>query len=146
MPLIHRTAIVPYSPEEMYVLVDDVDKYSEFIPWCVASSTQNRSEDEVHGRLEFAKGGVQKAFTTCNRLQHGKMIEIRLLNGPFKQLEGFWRFEPLPKRGCKIIFDLEFEFSSRLLAMVFGPIFTQISQTLVDAFVKRAREVYKVSQ
>jgi len=90
----------------------------------------------------LSKGGVEKAFTTCNRNQKNKMIQMRLVEGPFKQLEGFWRFDGLGDDGCKVSLDLEFEFASRMLGMVIGPVFSQIANSLVDSFQKRAVDVY----
>jgi ribosome-associated toxin RatA of RatAB toxin-antitoxin module len=92
----------------------------------------------------LAGGGFQKSFTTCNRLQKDKMIEIRLLDGPFRQLEGFWRFDAEGEH-CQITLDLEFEFSSKLLALAFGPVFNQVANSLMDAFCKRAQHVYVAS-
>ncbi|WP_455234736.1 type II toxin-antitoxin system RatA family toxin [Thiogranum longum] len=142
MPAIRKSALVPYSPAEMFALVDDVDAYPQFLPWCGHAKVLSRSEDEVRASVAITKGGVEKVFTTCNRLQHNKMIEIRLVEGPFKHLEGFWRFDPLGEHGCKVSLDLEFEFASRMLGMVVGPVFSQVANSLVDSFQKRAVEVY----
>lgn len=142
MPVISRTALVPYSAAEMYVLVDDIDSYPLFLPWCKSSKVLSRDDDEVRARIEMAKSGIHKSFTTRNRLQKNKMIEMRLVEGPFRQLEGFWRFETLGEKGCKILLDLEFEFSNKILKLTVGPIFDQIANTLVDAFCKRAIDVY----
>lgn len=142
MPDINKSKLVPYTQEQMYELVNDIDSYSEFIPWCVSSQVVSSSPDEVKGTLAFARGGLHKEFTTLNRLQPHKMIEIRFVNGPFKRLEGFWRFEPKESGQCLVSLDLEFEFSSRLVKLVFGPIFNQVANTLVDAFCKRADSVY----
>jgi ribosome-associated toxin RatA of RatAB toxin-antitoxin module len=125
----------------MYQLVNDIATYPAFLPWCKASEIVSQNEDEIHAKLTLAGGGFQKSFTTCNYLQLNKMIEIRLLDGPFRQLEGFWRFESMDS-GCRVVLDLEFEFSSKLIGMAFGPIFNQVATTLVDAFCKRAKEVY----
>lgn len=142
MPTIKKAVPVPYTQEQMYELVDDVEHYSEFVPWCSKSKVLDRSEDEVHGKLTFTKGAVEKSFSTINRLQPYKMIELRLLDGPFKQLEGFWCFSALDDSGCEVVLDLEYEFSNMLLAMVFGPIFHQVTTTLVDVFTERAKTVY----
>ena len=142
MAIVEKSIEVPYSATKMYALVDSIEDYPEFVPACSKSEIISRTEHEVRATLHFSGGGFQKSFSTCNRLQPSKMIEIRLLNGPFKQLEGFWRFEALPDDGCKVTLDLEFEFSSKLLALAFGPIFHQVVNTLVDAFDKRARDVY----
>ncbi|MBD3618423.1 MAG: type II toxin-antitoxin system RatA family toxin [Chromatiales bacterium] len=143
MPTISRSALVPYSPQDMYALVDDIPAYPQFLPWCRRAEEAHRDEDEVQATIELAKGSLNKAFTTRNRLQHGKMIEMRLVEGPFKHLEGFWRFDALEGgEACKVSLDLDFEFSNRLVGMAIGPIFNQVANTLVDAFVSRAREVY----
>lgn len=126
----------------MYALVDDIDSYPKFLPWCSGARVLSRNEDEVRAIIELARGGMQKSFTTCNRVQKNKMIEIRLVEGPFRHLEGFWRFSPLSEHTCKVSLDMDFEFSNRLVGVLFGPVFNQITNTLVDAFCKRAREVY----
>ncbi len=143
MPSISKSALVPFSAEEMFNLVNDVAAYPQFLPWCGGSEVLSASEDEVRASVEIAHGSLRKAFTTLNRLQYGKMIEMRLVDGPFKQLEGFWRFHALEERACKVSLDLEFEFSNRLVGMALGPVFSQIANTLVDSFSKRAREVYE---
>lgn len=142
MPVISKSALVPYSASEMYDLVNDIAAYPDFLPWCGSSKVISRTDDEVRATVELSRSGIKKSFTTLNRLQKDKMIEIRLIEGPFKHLEGFWRFEKLNDLACKVMFDIEFEFSSRILAMTVGPIFSQISSTMIDAFTKRAGEVY----
>ncbi len=89
MPAIHKALVVPYQPAQMYDLVDDIDRYSEFLPWCASSQVLKRSDEEVSGELVLQHSGMKKKFTTLNRLQKDKMIEIRLIDGPFKHLEGF---------------------------------------------------------
>ena len=134
--------MVPYTAAEMYSLVDDIDTYPLFLPWCKTSRILSRDEDEVRASIEMAKGGIHKSFTTSNRLQRNKMIEMRLVEGPFRHMEGFWRFETLGEKGCKVTLDLEFEFSNKILRMTLGPVFDQIANTLVDAFCERAIDVY----
>lgn len=142
MPVISKSALVPYSAAEMYALVNDIPAYPDFLPWCGASAVLDSNEDEIRARVELARSGIKKSFTTLNRLQKDKMIEMRLVEGPFQHLEGFWRFESLNEMACKVMFDIEFEFSSKILAMTVGPVFSQITSTIVDAFSKRAVEVY----
>lgn len=142
MPAIHRSALVPYQPSEMFSLVDDVESYPKFLPWCKSARVLSRGEDEVRAQLELMRAGFEKSFTTCNRLQQNKMIEMRLVEGPFRHLDGFWRFEPMGGGACKVSLDLDFEFSSRLMGMALGPLFNQIANTLVDSFCKRAVDVY----
>lgn len=139
---ISKSALVPYSASDMYALVDDIESYPRFLPWCTAARVLSRDEDEVRAVLELSRGGMHKTFTTCNRLQRHKMIELRLLEGPFRHLEGFWRFSALSGDSCKVSLDMDFEFSNKLTGLVFGPVFNQIANALVDAFCKRATEVY----
>ncbi len=142
MKTINRNALVPYSAAEMFALVDDIDAYQSFLPWCKSSKVLSRDQDVVRGSIELSKGGIEKGFTTLNRAQKHKMIEMRLEEGPFHHLEGFWRFDALDEQACKISLLLEFEFSSKLLDLTVGPVFNQIANSLVDAFCKRAIEVY----
>lgn len=143
MATVSRSALVPYPPQRMFELVNDVRRYPEFLPWCAATEILEDKPDEMLARLDLAFGGLKKSFTTRNRLQPGKMIEIRLVDGPFHHLEGFWRFNPLGGGdACKIMLDMEFDFSTPLVKFAFGPVFTQIANSLVDAFTKRARELY----
>ena len=133
---------MPYSAEQMYDLVNDFQKYPDFLPWCAASKEISRSENEVEASLDIAHSGIHKSFTTRNRLQPGQLIEMHLVEGPFKYLNGVWRFEKLGDAGSKVGLDLEFEFSSKLLGMTFGPFFSKIASSLVDAFIQRAQKVY----
>ncbi|OIZ99441.1 ubiquinone-binding protein [Rickettsiella grylli] len=141
MPIIKHSLEVPYDVSEMYNLVSQVEKYSEFLPWCTASHVISQDEDSLKAQLTLKGGGFSKSFTTSNRMQKNKLIEISLINGPFKHLEGYWSFEATP-RGSKINLNLEFEFSTSLLALAFSPIFEKVANTLVDAFFKRAKQVY----
>jgi len=142
VPTINKQALVPYSAREMFDLVDDVETYSDFLPWCRSSEVLSRDDELVRASIEIAHGALHKSFTTQNRLQPGKMIEMRLVEGPFRRLEGFWRFDTLGEKACKVRLDLEFEFSTRLISMALNPVFSQISNSLVDAFTKRAEQVY----
>ncbi len=126
----------------MFALVDDIATYPDFLPWCRSSEILARDPDEVRARIDIAYGGLHKSFTTCNRLQQDKMIEMRLVKGPFRRLEGFWRFDALGAEGSKVSLDLEFEFANRLLSMTFGPVFGQIANNMVEAFVRRAEDLY----
>lgn len=143
MTLISRNALVPYTVEEMYKLVDDIESYAEFLPWCRSTEVLSRNSDEVQASIEIARGALHKSFTTLNRMQSNKIIEMRLVKGPFRHLEGFWRFDPLKDHtASKISLDLDFEFESKLVALAVGSVFNQIANTMVDAFCKRAVEVY----
>lgn len=142
MAVIAKSALVNHSAAEMFALVDDVSGYADFLPWCGGSEEISRSEDEVRATVVIAHSGLNKAFTTKNRLHKYKMIEMSLVNGPFKHLHGFWRFESLGDDACKVSLDLEYEFSNKLISMVVGPVFNQIANTLVDSFCQRAEVIY----
>ena len=142
MTTISRNALVPYSPAEMYALVEDIERYPHFLPWCKRACILYSDPDEVRATIELSKHGIEASFTTRNRLQKHKMIEMRLMKGPFHHLQGFWRFEPLSDSSCRVSLDIDFEISNVILRVTLGPIFNQITNSLVDAFVRRAREVY----
>lgn len=142
MPVIKKSALVEFKPREMFDIVDDVDKYPDFLPWCGGSAVLSRNSDQIKASVQISHSGIQKTFTTMNRNQPGKMIEVQLIDGPFKHLHGYWRFEPLGEQGCKVSLDLEYEFSSKILGLAIGPVFSQIANTLVDAFCKRAEVLY----
>lgn len=143
MPLISRQSLVMYSPAEMYALINDINAYPEFLPWCKSSQILSQTDDVIEASVEIAKGSLNKTFATRNLLQKNKMIEMKLLEGPFKHLDGYWRFKPLKDpSACKVTLDLEFEFNSKIMAIAVGPIFSKIANTLVDSFCKRAVTVY----
>ncbi|MGB1110944.1 MAG: type II toxin-antitoxin system RatA family toxin [Gammaproteobacteria bacterium] len=142
MASVKRSALLSYSAEQMFALVADIESYPQFLPWCRSTTVHSRNGDEVHASVELAKGSVHKTFSTVNRMQKDKMIEMRLVDGPFKHLQGFWQFTPLDEKACRVSVDMDFEFSNRLVGMAFGPIFNQAMSSLVDAFVERARVVY----
>ena len=142
MPNITRSALVPYSSEQMYQLVDDITSYKDFLPWCGESLEHKRDDSMVEASVTIAKGSIHKTFSTRNILQENEVIEMQLLDGPFKKLHGFWRFHSLDANACKISLDLDFEFSNRLVGMAIGPIFNQVANTLVDSFVQRAKSKY----
>lgn len=143
MSLIKRSALVNYSPAEMYELVNDVGSYSKFLPWCRSSEVLSESETEMRASVEIAKGVLNKTFTTQNQLTKNSRIEMTLVEGPFSHLRGYWLFEPLKTEGAsKVCLELEFEFDSAMMSIAAKPIFTQIANSLVDAFCKRATEVY----
>jgi ribosome-associated toxin RatA of RatAB toxin-antitoxin module len=141
VPRIQRSAEVPYSAEQMFELVNDVASYPKFLPWCRDARVLASGDGWVRARVAMAKGALQHAFTTRNKLEWGRRIRISLEDGPFKRLEGDWHFEPI-RRGSRVSLDLEFEFAGRMFSAVLGPIFNQIASTLVDSFVRRAHDVY----
>lgn len=142
MPTISRTALVNHTPEQMFTLVDRVEDYPSFLPWCGASQVLSREGEILDASITIAKGAVNKSFSTRNINHEFNLIEMSLLDGPFKHLNGVWRFDDLQGEACKISLELEFEFSNRLVSMAIGPIFNQVANTLVDAFVERANKVY----
>ncbi len=142
MAKVTKTALVPYSAGKMYALVNDVAAYPTFLPWCRASEVLSETDTEMCARIELALSGIHQWFTTCNELVPGERIDIRLSEGPFKRLHGDWQFQALREDACKVVLDLEYEFSGALINAAFGAVFGKIANTLVDAFVKRADEVY----
>ena len=142
MELIDRSALVPYTADEMYALVSDIISYPQFLPWCSGTQILSQQGEELCARIGFSVSGVSQSFTTRNRLQPGKEIAMQLVDGPFSNLEGRWRFDPLGDAGCKISLLLEYDFSSKMVGLVVGPVFNKIANTLVDAFQKRAVEIY----
>lgn len=143
MPSIHRTAIVPHSAAQLYALVADVDAYTEFLPWCQDSRVLERAGDEATALIHIHYGSLNRSFTTRNRMQADRCIEMQLVEGPFRQLHGVWQFLPLEDQACKISFSLDYEFSSRLVALVAGPAFGKIADGLVEAFCRRADVMYR---
>ncbi len=141
MTNVKKSRAVPFSCEQMYNLVNDVERYGEFLPYFTESIVHHRDQDEVQATLSVVAAGMNKSFTTRNRLQANKMIEIRLVDGPFSHLEGFWRFDETTD-GCTISFDLEFDFAGRMFSMLLGPIFEQVTDKMVDAFCDRAKVLY----
>ena len=142
MTTINKSALVHYSPEQMYKLVDDIPAYPEFLPWCGEATVSYRDSSKVEASLFISHRGINKAFSTRNTLSAFDKIEMQLLNGPFKKLQGVWLFEPLSETACKVSLNLDFEFSNKLLSMTLGPVFSKIANTLVDAFIQRANKVY----
>ena len=143
MSHIQRSALVHYSPAEMYQLVNDVADYASFLPWCRSSEVKNESETEMIASVEIAKGVLNKTFTTHNQLHKDHRIELQLVDGPFKKLSGYWQFDQLKtENACKVNLELNFEFDNALMSIAAKPIFTQIANSLVDSFCKRAVEVY----
>ena len=143
MSHIKRSALVHYSAAEMYQLVNNVADYASFLPWCRSSEVKTESESEMLASVEIAKGVLNKTFTTHNRMQPGKRIDLQLVDGPFRKLSGYWQFDPLKtENACKVSLELEFEFDNAMMSIAAKPIFTQIANSLVDSFCKRAVDVY----
>ena len=143
MTAIRRSAIVPHSAQQMYELVADIPSYPEFLPWCGGAHILKREDDEMIASIDIAYHGLHRSFTTRNLLQNGKMMEIRLLDGPFSHLEGFWTFGALDEHASRIALDLEFEVANRLVGFALTPVFTNIANQLVDSFHRRADQLYR---
>lgn len=142
MTIITRSALVPYTQRQMFELVDAIEDYPQFLPWCHKTEIFHRTEKEVEASIDIAWKGIHKSFTTRNHLHPDERMELELVSGPFKHLEGRWAFIALNEKACKVCLDLEIAFSGGVIDKLFQPVFNHIANTLVDAFCKRAVEVY----
>ncbi len=142
MHTLKRNALVPYSARQMFELVNGIEEYPRFLPWCHGSTIISRTDKEVVASLDVNWKGIHKSFTTRNILFPYERVEIALVNGPLHRLDGVWEFNSLDEFACKINLDLEFEFTGHFIDRLFQPVFQHIANTLVDAFCKRAQELY----
>jgi ribosome-associated toxin RatA of RatAB toxin-antitoxin module len=145
MKSVHKSVLIWFSAEEMFNLVTDVDKYSQFLPWCDHAKVITKSDTGMQAEIGIAMGGVKQTFTTQNTHVVGRKIGMKLLNGPFSNLEGTWNFTPVgdeTQRACKTELLLKYGFDNAVLAALVGPVFDKIAASMVDAFVKRADQVY----
>jgi ribosome-associated toxin RatA of RatAB toxin-antitoxin module len=142
MQLVERSALVTYTAAQMFALVNDVEHYPEFLPWCLEARVEEVSATERIASLKVARGVLRTEFTTRNTLQPDARISLQLLHGPFRDLTGEWRFEPIGTRGSRVQFRVEFEFKNRLTATAFNAVFEAMCGTIIDAFVLRAQTVY----
>jgi len=142
LPVVTKSALVTFSASQMFDLVADMEAYPQFLPWCAAAEILSREPNRICGRMEVARMGIHQTFSTCNRFTPGEHMELTLVEGPFRKLQGAWTFRPLREDACKVELNLEFEFSGRLIDKAFGKVFRQIANSLVDAFCKRAEEIY----
>lgn len=142
MEKISRSALIPFSCEKMFHLVNDVEKYSEFLPYCKSSVIIKSAPQKIVARLLVAKGVIEKSFSTENILVPCQRIQMRLVDGPFKHLQGEWIFTPLSDQACKIELNLQFEFANQLSALAFAKIFNQLVEKMVAAFCQRAEKIY----
>lgn len=141
MSQVVKTVLVPYTPAEMFELVDDVKQYPKFLPWCVGAELHLQDSVVTEATLKVGYMQIRQEFTTINSKRYPEEMLLRLKSGPFRKLEGYWCFRPLGDSACKIEFMLQYDFSSHLLEKVLGPVFGHIANTLVDAFVERAEKV-----
>jgi len=139
---IDRSALLPYTPQEMFALVTDIEAYPKFLPWCSGTEILSQDENGMIARIDFSVGNISHSFTTRNMHRGNEEVVIQLVEGPFSELQGFWRFLPLGEAGCKVMLTLDYHFSNKVVGLVVGPVFSQIASTLVDSFHKRAIEIY----
>jgi len=145
MKTVHRSVLIWYSADEMFRLVTDVAQYPKFLPWCDRAKVLEQDEHGMRAEIGISFGGIRQGFTTRNDHVAGRKVSMRLVDGPFSNLDGEWRFNPVGdagQRACKVELDLNYGFKNAALAAVVGPVFDRIAGTLVDAFVKRAEQVY----
>jgi len=142
LPDINQSLLVEYAPAQMFTLVDTVEDYPKFLPWCGGATLIHRDASRTRATLMINYRGIRKSFTTENIKRTSEDMQIRLVEGPFSKLDGSWRFTGLADRGCRIEFRLHYEFAGRVLDRLISPVFQHIASTLVDAFVKRADQVY----
>ncbi|MDB4139730.1 type II toxin-antitoxin system RatA family toxin [Candidatus Thioglobus sp.] len=142
MHRISKSAIVPYTPQQMFELVNNIDDYSQFLNWCDSSSILNQSDNQITASVEINKGGIKQTFSTLNTLTPYQSIAMELVDGPFDELSGEWRFEPLGENAAKIHLDLQFKFKSMLIDMALSPVFKNIANSQLDSFVARAKYIY----
>ena len=145
MSTVLKSLLIEHSSQQMFDLVDDVESYPEFLPWCSQTQVRFRDDKKTVATLHIKYHSVKSHFTTENEKENPLRMTIKLVDGPFRQLEGTWTFRALAENACKIELQLSYEFSSRLFEKIIGSIFGQIANTFVDAFVKRADVVYGVS-
>ncbi len=143
MRKIQRSALVRHSAAEMFSLVDDVDSYPKFLPWCSGATVHSRSENVLEATLELQRAELRKTFRTRNTSSGKEVIDMQLVDGPFSHLEGRWTFQQLGESGSKVSLELEFEFSNSVVDVLFGPFFEDTCNSLVDAFTQRADSVFE---
>lgn len=142
MAVVHKSVILGFSAEQMFELVAEVEDYPKFLPWCGGVEVRDRSEHAVVASVAIHYHGIHQSFTTSNVNTLPTSIRMTLVDGPFKTLDGTWTFKPLREDACKVELDLHYEFSSRILEQVIGPVFSMIANSFVDSFCKRAETVY----
>ena len=142
MRVVERSAIVPFTSAQMFALVNDVARYPEFLPWCAGSRVQEVNENERVASLNIVRGVLRTEFTTRNLLRPTQEIMMHLVDGPFRNLSGHWRFDAIGERGSRVTFHVEFEFKNPLTAVAFNAAFETLCGTIVDAFAVRARAIY----
>ena len=140
MEVVDRSMLAPYGADRMYALVDDVESYPQFLPWCERTQVSLREPGRTVATIHANFHGLRQQFTTENTNRPGEHIDIALVSGPFRTLRGHWHFTPLGGDGCRVEFRLEYQFASRVLEKLAGPVFHRIADSFVDAFVRRAEQ------
>jgi ribosome-associated toxin RatA of RatAB toxin-antitoxin module len=143
MTQIDRSALVFHSAQQMFDVVNDVHLYPEFLPWCAGSEVVSHTPTQMVASLHLAKAGLKYTFTTRNTLSEPNKIEFELVEGPFKHLSGLWNFASLDEDACKVNLNLSFEFANKVASLAMSKVFSQVANTMVEAFVERADRLYK---
>lgn len=144
MVKVSRSALLMYSSDEMYRLVNDVHAYPEFLPGCIATNIISNTDNIMHASVKVSKAGISQTFTTKNTLVESRSIVMNLVDGPFTHLTGNWTFTELDAKACKVNLDLQFEFSNTLAGIAFGRVFKELAGVMVKSFATRAKVVYGV--
>jgi ribosome-associated toxin RatA of RatAB toxin-antitoxin module len=142
MAVVQKTVLLAFSAEQMFALVEKVEDYPAFLPWCGGVEVKQRSPEKLVATISIAYHGIKQSFTTENQNTAPRHMQMKLVEGPFRQLDGQWHFKPLREDACKVEFELHYEFSSKVLEKLIGPVFTIIANSFVESFCKRAEEVY----
>ena len=142
MHKVERSALVPFSAQDMFALVNDIERYPDFLPWCKQTHIMERTQDVVVASIHVSKGVFNKSFTTRNALVPDCSMRMELVDGPFERFHALWQFEALEQDACRVIFSAEFRFSNRMLDMTLSPIFNRIANTMLDAFCERAHVLH----
>ena len=137
---VKRSALIAESPARMYRLINDIERYPEFVPYCTSARVDSRKDNEVVATLAIRRGPLRAEFTTRNLLEPDRRVLMQFVSGPFRVLEGLWTLTALGDLGCRVELEMRFEFSNRVTGAMFEPLFESTAGSLVDAFVKRARE------
>ena len=139
---IRRNALVTFSPEQMFDLVIDVERYPEFLPWVAAAELHEKSDRDLLASMEMQRGGMRERFTTRNEFERPGFMDMQLVRGPFRVLDGRWTFTPIADAGTRIELAMRFEFANPVVSLLFGKAFEQSCNTLIDAFIARARALH----
>ncbi|AIL32677.1 type II toxin-antitoxin system RatA family toxin [Basilea psittacipulmonis] len=139
---VNRSVLVPYSVEQMFQLVDDVDKYPEFMPWCGGATIHEKTSDSMKATIYIQFAGLKQHFTTQNKRVFPHSIQMDLVEGPFSSLKGVWEFQALDEQACKVVFNLDYSFSNILVERLIAPVFNKVANTFIDSFTNRAEAVY----